>query len=105
MLIHRLIGRTDTEIMDTSSTSPVKATSKASDQPSSSDFPEFRDQLSSHFTRLEDLLASMGPLPTSQQKPVSLSVRVGVSLPRPPPSFPSGAVSTTPFILQPTTQQ
>ena len=85
-LIHPLIGTTD--IMDTSSTSPVKATSKDSDQPSSSGFPEFKDQLSSQFTRLEDVLASVGPLPTSQQKPVFLSVRVGVSLR-------SGAVSTT----------
>ena len=46
--------------MDTSYISPVKGATQASDQPSTGEIVEFKDQLSSYFTRPEAVLASVG---------------------------------------------
>ena len=86
-----VIGSTDTDVMDFSSTSAVKATTKASGQPSSSEFAEFKDQLSSAFTRVETVSASVAALPPFYQKPMFSPVRAGVTHPNP-----IWAVSTMP---------
>ena len=73
-------GASTSDNMDTTTISPSNRASHLS----SSEFMDFKDQLSSHFTRLETFLASVGALPSCQPKPVFLPpIRVGVSHPPP----------------------
>ena len=83
--------------LESSEILPTKAVNPATSHPSSSEFAEFKDQVSSRFTKLEALLATAGALPGSAKaRYVFLSCQ-GRSF----TSTPSRVVSTTPFILQP----
>ena len=65
--------------MDTTDILPLQASNPASSNPSIIDFADFKDQFSSHFTRLEADLTSVGAVPVSPPKPVFSPIRVRVS--------------------------